>query len=358
MTGFPDVRGADTVSERQIRKLDPSEHMRTKELYELVFSEDQGAFADYYYEEIASGNEIYAVTEGEKILSMLHLNFYDLIIGEEERRIPYIVAVATHPEHRRQGHMTALIRKAMEELACQQVPFAYLMPARKELYEPFDFRYISSQNQMEISVRDHLNKEKLEVRRASFADVPDLQWFSGRHLKTQKGTFAKRTESYYERMLLEQEASDGELAVLYQDGMICGWFYDSWEGSLPEVREAEVTREWEELLLPTIADCFRYDEKVKLISFPESLETKDAERKPLMMGRILDLAGYCRLVSMPEGCSFSVTDRLIGENNGSFCFREGRLERIPHSPELPEYGIEEILMKFPLPGPVFLNELV
>ena len=93
------------MGEKIVKKLELSEHILTKELYELVFPEDKGAFADYYYEEIASGNEIYAVTEGEKILSMLHLNFYDLIIGEEERRIPYIVAVATHPEHRRQGHM-------------------------------------------------------------------------------------------------------------------------------------------------------------------------------------------------------------------------------------------------------------
>ena len=348
------------MSERQIRKLKKEEHILTKKLYELVFREDQGAFADYYYEEIASGNEIYAVLEGEKVLSMLHLNFYDLVIGEKERKIPYIVAVATHPEHRHQGYMTALLEKAMREMAKEGVPFAFLMPAREEIYRPFDFQFISIQNRMELPVQPYLQQEKLKASPASFADVPDLVWFSGRHLKKEKGTFAKRTESYYERMLLEQQACGGDIAVLTSDGMICGWFYTSYEEKMPEVREAEVAREWEHLLFPTIADCFRYDEKVRLSAFPESLVNEQTEKRPLMMGRILNLSEYLKLVGdhVPEGFAFSVMDRIVPENRGTFRMQGGQAANIEDSIELPIYSIKEIMSKFPLPGPVFLNELV
>lgn len=354
------VRGAETVSDRIVRKLDRSEHILTKELYELVFAEDQGAFADYYYEEIASQNEIYAVAEGDKILSMLHLNYYDLMIGGMEKRIPYIVAVATHPDYRHQGMMKSLIEAAFTELLEKKVPFAYLMPANEAIYLPFAFRYISKINHYEMPVKEYLQAEKLTARPATYADVPDLCWFSSRHLKKEKGTFAKRTESYYERLLLEQQAQEGDIAVLTKDEMICGWFYTSLEEEIPEVREAVVEREWERLLFPTIADCFRYDEKVQLYAIPEGLMTETAGEKPLMMGRAADVKAYLELVidQIAEGTAFTVTDPMILENCKSFQIQNGKVEEITKRQGIPVYPIEEIMLRFPLPGPVFLNELV
>ena len=103
------ARGVRIVGERVVRKLTREEHIRTKALYELVFPEDQGAFVDYYYEEIATENEILVVEQDGQILAMLHLNTYDLLIGGVPKKIPYIVAVATHPDYRHQGFMKSLL---------------------------------------------------------------------------------------------------------------------------------------------------------------------------------------------------------------------------------------------------------
>ena len=79
----------------RLRKLAVEEHIKTRKLWEEVFSEDTEAFLDYYYTYIAQENEIYVIEDAERIVSMLHLNPYDMRIGESIYRIHYIVAVAT-----------------------------------------------------------------------------------------------------------------------------------------------------------------------------------------------------------------------------------------------------------------------
>jgi len=355
-----DVRGVRIVGERVVRKLTREEHIRTKSLYELVFPEDQGAFADYYYEEIATENEILVVEQDGQILAMLHLNTYDLMIGGVSKKIPYIVAVATHPDYRHQGFMKSLLEAAFTELFERGIPFAFLMPANKEIYLPFGFRYISKSNHYELPVKEYLTGEKLEVHPATYADVPDLCWISERVLKAEKGTYAKRTQVYYERLLLEQQAQEGDIAILSKDGMICGWFYTSLSEEDAEVREPVIDKQYESLLFPTIADCFRYDEKVQLFAFPESLMNEKAGEKPLMMGRVADIIEYLELVKeqIPEGTVFSVEDPMLSGNNITVCHDNGRLEKKEKRSEALVYRIEEIMEKFPLPAPVFLNELV
>lgn len=357
MTRCVPAKDVKAVCAREVRKLTREEHGKTRTLYELAFPEDDQAFVDYYYEEVASRNGIYGVLEEGEVLSMLHLNPYELVIGEKECEIPYIVAVATRPELRHQGLMTSVFQKMFRELWREQVPFAFLMPAKEAIYRPFGFRYISGQNRMELKVKDYLKKEKLDSYPATYADVPDLSWFTSRFLKKHMGTYAKRTEEYYERLLLEQECQEGDIAVLTREGMICGWFFTGVNDGVPEVREAMVEEEVLPLLLPTVADCFRYDDKVRFFGFSKDLGGKEV---PLMMGRIVNLSAYFSLIGekVPEGFSFALKDQWIPENNGIYIWREGALCSIQDTPDIPILSAEELMEKFPLPGPVFLNELV
>lgn len=340
-----------------IRKLESNEHGKTRELYEIAFPEDDREFVDYYYEEIASQNEIFAAFDGERIVSMIHVNFYELRIGRQQRKIPYLVAVATHPAYRHRGLMRRVLKTSLDFLRKQKIPFAFLMPASEAIYTPFDFRYISCQRRTEIEVKDYLKKESLDCHRASKADIPDLVWFSGRYLEKCQGTYANRTEQYYERLLKEQQAQNGDVAVLSREGMICGWFYTAEEEEGPTVREAVTNMEEEAYLLPTIAKCFRYDRKVKLYSVPKGIEGKE---QPLMMGRILDVSSYGELVQeqMKEGSSFFIKDEFLSENQGSYRFTGKKLEKCSESSSFLGYSIWEFMEKFPLPGPVFLNEVV
>lgn len=45
----------------KIEKLEVSQHLDTRKLYEEVFSEDEKSFVDYYYQEKTKDNIIYIV---------------------------------------------------------------------------------------------------------------------------------------------------------------------------------------------------------------------------------------------------------------------------------------------------------
>lgn len=69
----------------KIEKLEVSQHLDTRKLYEEVFSEDEKSFVDYYYQEKTKDNIIYVVREDDDIQAMLHLNPYTLMVNGTER---------------------------------------------------------------------------------------------------------------------------------------------------------------------------------------------------------------------------------------------------------------------------------
>lgn len=129
----------------RIRRLAPEEHGKTKALYEEVFSEDKGAFADYYYEWKTRDNVIYVAEDEAGIYSMVQLNPFTVWVEGELKQLHYIVAVATQKEYRHRGLMRSLLTRAMGEMEQEGEDFTFLMPASEAIYLPFGFRYFSGQ---------------------------------------------------------------------------------------------------------------------------------------------------------------------------------------------------------------------
>ena len=128
-----------------LRKLDQSEHGKTRPLWEEVFVEDTKDFLDYYYYIKTRDNQIYVVEEDGQICSMLQLNPYTLKVGSKELPSAYIIAVATRKVFRGRGFMGALLRTALEDMYQAKIPFTFLMPAAEAIYTPYDFRFIYDQ---------------------------------------------------------------------------------------------------------------------------------------------------------------------------------------------------------------------
>ncbi|MBP3665231.1 MAG: GNAT family N-acetyltransferase, partial [Tyzzerella sp.] len=97
-----------------LRKLEKQEHIKTRKLWEEVFTEDTPEFLDYYYFIKTLENEIYVIEEDDKIVSMLHLNPYQMRIGNAIFKTHYIVAVATDENYRKRGYMAALLNHTMQ----------------------------------------------------------------------------------------------------------------------------------------------------------------------------------------------------------------------------------------------------
>ena len=73
-----------------VRKLTQEEHIRTRELWEEIFTEDTKEFLDYYYSVKTKENEIYVIEDEGKIVSMLHLNPYQMRIKDTIHQTHYI----------------------------------------------------------------------------------------------------------------------------------------------------------------------------------------------------------------------------------------------------------------------------
>ena len=309
---------------RTVRKLIQKEHGKTKPLYERIFNEDTQAFTDYYYQYKATENQIYVVEQSESgdIISMLHLNPYQVRLGSSVYKVHYIVAVATREGYRHQGLMRTLLVNTLKDMYNEGEPFTFLMPAAEEIYLPFDFRFIYNQNQMDLFPEEYRGEPELEFYCAWTEDVMDLVRFADKTLPEQYGVYAVHSEEYFYKQLFEQECQGGSIVIILEQGQVKGYFLTA-EESTPEIREAVIAKGYETQLFPIIGKCFRGCEKVKLKGFPVTLESKSTRQVPVIMARIVHLEHFmeCLTAKEPVELRLHISDSLIKENTGDYVFR-------------------------------------
>lgn len=198
----------------RIRKLTKAEHGVTRILWEEVFTEDEDAFLDYYYEVKATENTIYVIEDdaGDP-LSMLQLNPYSVRFGKKDRTLHYIVAVATREKYRGRGYMRELLETSASEMYRDGEPFTFLMPAAEAIYYPHGFRFVYRQRQIDGKVKDGLAGEGT-VRPATLSDCHALARFAEEVLSETEWVRAVRTEEYYRTLVKEQQSEGGRILVL------------------------------------------------------------------------------------------------------------------------------------------------
>lgn len=251
----------------EIRRLEQQENQDTRQLYETVFSQDSKGFVDYYYAEKTKDNIIYAVIKDKGIRSMLHRNPYTVMVNGAEKRIDYIVAVATQKEYRSRGYMGELIRRALEDMYAEGRLFTFLMPAAEAIYLPYDFRTVYEQQ-----IR-YAGTEEKAMTEANDDDCRELADFANEQLSKKYQVYAKRDAAYYERLIKEYKSDGGRLLLRKEKGQI--------------------------------KDC--------RVWVPE----KEPEDKAKIMIRIVDVRRMLMSVKVKSliGVCFTVTDPLIEENN-------------------------------------------
>ena len=244
-----------------IEVLPQDRNILTKPLYEEVFSEDKGPFADYYYEHVAPQSTIYVARDEAGIHAMVHLNPYLLWWSGEIVEIPYIVAVATQEPYRHRGLMRSLLERIFADLTAQHVPFAFLMPVDEAIYRPFGFvrtwpwrweeevilgapaaglcrgtsvfRMVAegfsrslapglSEPEKESALDELERDEPVAIPASDCSDetLQELSSYVNRFLKEHFELFTYRSAAYYRRLDMEQKASgsSGRLEILFRDG--------------------------------------------------------------------------------------------------------------------------------------------
>lgn len=348
----------------ELKKLDASEHGRTRKLWEEVFSEDTKAFLDYYYFLKTRDNEIYVLEEDGAIRSMLHLNPYQTKAGEGPFAAHYVVGVATVGTYRGRGFMRRLLVYAMEEMYRRKEWFTFLMPAAEAIYTPYDFRFIYAQKQEILPVkengRDCVSVKPKEQERmsagsvalierdakepvmdmdAGLSDAAEMAAFFEEHFSGRWQVFTVRDEQYYQRQILEQQSEGGGIRLLRAQGRLVGMFLYSREGEL-EILEPLYLAEYEEafreaawrlagegqigikVYAPAKSDGGRGGFAIHVPGGErDGSETHptDGERKPLIMARLLHPESVLAAMRAKEGCdidcSFAVLDSLLVQNS-------------------------------------------
>lgn len=162
-----------------IRVLKSQEEKKaTIPLYRRAF-QDTKAFLSYYYNVRCRDNLILVKEKDNRIISMAHLNPYTMMVDGRPFLVYYIVAVATEPAERRQGHMREVLEYAFRLMQKERIAFCYLMPAKVSLYEGLGFEII-----------------------CEFDTNPNRQM---RHIQTEYAVYCQRNEAYLQYRKAERE---------------------------------------------------------------------------------------------------------------------------------------------------------
>ncbi|MBQ3104454.1 MAG: GNAT family N-acetyltransferase [Lachnospiraceae bacterium] len=306
----------------RIRRITGSQCLKTRELWESVFSEDSAEFTEYYYRHKMVENIGYVWGEAP-YEAMLFLTPYSVMIGESRELLSYIVGVATRPEYRHRGRMRSLLLNALREERDGGKPFVFLMPADPAIYTPFGFRYIYDRPEWEAAHPGWEEKvlrplcgtgEKIPVpvgedflELQSLSGMPERERerlcsrvaeFANEELFRTKQIYVSRDTAYYLRQIKESRAQRGDVFVWLKGEEPEGFFLYAAEEEEAYFQDIILSKElWEK------GAFFR----VK-------------GQKPIIMGRILDPGAMLARIKGRESWQLRLhlEDDFLTENSGDY----------------------------------------
>lgn len=278
---------------------------------------DTKAYMDYYFSEKTKDNKILKIFKENELVSMVHLNPYEIFWEGEVKTLYYIVGVCTEEHNRKKGYMRKLLKEAFLFMEAEDCPFTYLMPIKKEIYEPFDFHFIYTQKRLsgKFSKMEEASllaasilKGESKITCAAYGRLSkELQkkteGFQNKKLSSAFDLYAIRSEAYLERLDREMEAAGGEFLVFYNgDQEILGTVAymadlqkDSGSCEVAEgIFEPEYTKDFLELLQERLFKR-RENWTVSFLELGfwrkeelmEYLDEAEAFQKPIIMARVL-----------------------------------------------------------------------
>lgn len=382
-----------------VKELEGEEKQQSRQLWEEIFTEDSEEFLDYYYTEKVKDNQILGSFDKGKLVSMLHLNPYRLCVGQYEIASEYIVAVATKKEYRHQGRMAELLHQALLEAGKEGSPFVFLMPAKEDIYKPFDFVTVyerkdycvtkqmlseftaTKKAKTSVVIEEISERTSEQVRSAS---IRELIKYSQNRLQEHYQVFAKRDWQYYTGLLKEQISQQGSI-LLARDAStreICGYCFLAKEGEI-QLRELVCDAHREIEILHSIWETYGIEGELKLLGGEFADYSLPVDRIfPCIMVRVTDVCKFVELI--PLGAEekqwiqshpvITIVDSFLRENQGEYLLKlESRGEEFfakaekhkdslgkPEelSQHIPTFTIEEIVRKSFQKLKIFLNEVV
>lgn len=376
-----DVRAAQEV-DFMVKRLEHKEKQQSRALWEEIFADDSREFLDYYYTEKVQDNLIIGDFSENTLVSMLHLNPYQLYMDEQEILSYYIVAVATKEKYRHQGRMARILKEALLIAGMQEIPFVFLMPAKEAIYRPFGFVTVYGRKDYLLAAESFVKKADSTIYIEEIADcgkrdiIAELIKYSQTKLSQQYQVYAKRDEAYYIRLIKEQKSQQGSI-LLARDSVsdvICGYCFSALEDTV-QLRELVCDDGKEMEILCEIWKQYGQNKEMKLLGAELSEALQVETIFPCIMIRITDICRFTELIPLKKEeiqwikkhPVIEILDSFLQENQGQYIidveernnkFFAKMQKQHENSQNVLKFTIEEIQIKSFEKLKIFLNEVV
>lgn len=99
-------------------------------------------------------HRLLGIFEGDELASKLHILSLKVKLGERDWKMGGIAGVASYPEHRRKGHVNALMKRALEDMDQEGNIVSFLHPFQIDFYRRFGWEIISDNRKVTVEKID------------------------------------------------------------------------------------------------------------------------------------------------------------------------------------------------------------
>jgi len=111
----------------------PDEFNQLKNLWQVSFGDD-AQFVDLYFERVYRFENTVTRTVDNKIASAAQFLYFDITYAGNVFKGVYLLGICTHPEYRRRGLSSDIIRQILIEQSAFGVDIAFLIPQEEHLF--------------------------------------------------------------------------------------------------------------------------------------------------------------------------------------------------------------------------------
>ncbi len=195
-----------------------------QEMWKLCFP-DTDAFIRFYFEKIYRKEDaLILVDENEIPLAFLQILPHQIKIEESVYTAGYLSGVMTHPGHRNQGHMNALMKAALELMKKRQYTFSFLIPQNAQMFDiyskyGFERAFPKSFGYTDLKINDKLIYETVKIY-DSFNELridevyATYSWFL-----SQKENVVLKTKDQFVHILEDLFLDGGRVFYIEQEGI-------------------------------------------------------------------------------------------------------------------------------------------
>ncbi|WP_251009438.1 GNAT family N-acetyltransferase [Bacillus sp. ISL-39] len=142
-------------------------------------------------------HHLLGIFEGEELASKLHILSLKVKLGHLEWKMGGIAGVATYPEHRRKGHVNALMKRALMDMNQDGNIVSFLHPFQIDFYRRFGWEIIS-------------DKRKITIEKIDLKPVERQEGIIKRHTEKRHSNDIERVYDRYAEMHSAMLARDSE----------------------------------------------------------------------------------------------------------------------------------------------------